>query len=156
VGARAAHVFDDATAEPRAPTDNYCTVAPTVYAAPVSGRPTFLFLRTQQLDRIEAKLDLVLRIERRIMADEQALDDALAALGTQVDELAVAAQAIVDKVAADAPDVDLTDELQTIQSFTDRVSATTDQISAAAAPPTPAEPPAPVEPPAEPAPEPPA
>lgn len=67
------------------------------------------------------------------MADEAALDQALSDLGTQVDELAAAAQTIVEKVSnlPDAPD--LTDEIATIQGFGGKVSETTAALKDAAA-----------------------
>jgi septal ring factor EnvC (AmiA/AmiB activator) len=67
-----------------------------------------------QLDRIEAKLDLVLRLERKIMADEAALNEAIAELATAVDQ-------IVAKVSES--DVDLTDEVAAIQEITGRIGA---------------------------------
>lgn len=89
-------------------------------------RPLTLWFHSDQLDRIEAKLDLVLRLERKIMADEQALDDALAELSTAVD-------GIVAKVSESG--IDLTDELDTVQGITQKIQ---DALAA----PAPAEPPA--------------
>ena len=85
------------------------------------------------------------------MADEAALDQALSDLGTRLDDLQTAAQAIVDKVSAMPNAPDLSDELSTIQSFGERVTTTTTEIADAVNPPdatAPAEP-LPEEPPAE-------
>lgn len=87
------------------------------------------------------------------MADEAALDQALSDLGTQVDDLAAAAQAIVEKVSAlpDAPD--LSDEIATIQGFGGKVSETTAALKDAVAAPaetTPPDEPVEEEPPVEP------
>ena len=79
------------------------------------------------------KLNIILLMERIDMADEQALDDALATLSTQVTDLQNAAQAIVDKVSnlPDAPD--LSDEIATIQNIGTSVSDATTQIQDAVA-----------------------
>jgi hypothetical protein len=86
-----------------------------------------------QLDRIEEKLDRVLRMERIIMADEAALDQALTDLGAHVSDLQAAAQAIIDKVSNLPNAPDLSDEIATIQGFGSKVGDTTDAINAAVA-----------------------
>lgn len=67
------------------------------------------------------------------MADEAALDEAIAQLSTNVDELQAATQSIVDKVSnlPDAPD--LSDELETINSLSQRVTDTKASIDEAVA-----------------------
>jgi hypothetical protein len=97
--------------------------------------------RSSQLDRIERKIDLVLLGERVIMADEAALDQALADLGTHLDDLQVAAQSIVDKVSALPNAPDLSDEIATLQGFGSRLQETTDAITTAVAPPADTAPP---------------
>lgn len=80
-----------------------------------------------QLNRIESQLD---RIEGRQVADEQQLDDALTELGQGIDEMQAAVQSLVDK--ASAANIDLTDELDTISNFRDRISQAAQQAKDAA------------------------
>jgi hypothetical protein len=91
--------------------------------------------REEQLDRIEGKIDAILIMEVMDMADEAALDEALAGLSTQLDELQSAAQSVLEKVSTlpDAPD--LTDEIATIQGFGDKLATTTQAMKDAVAAP---------------------
>lgn len=91
---------------------------------------------SNRLDRIEAKLDQVLRLERKIMADEQALDDAIAALAAQQDELDVAVNSIIDKLEG-IEGVDLSDEIASLQAIQGKAKDATDAITAAVTPPEP-------------------
>ena len=91
----------------------------------------------RQLDRIERKLNVVLLIEGRIMADEQALDDAITALSTQQDELDAAVQSIIDKLTG-VTSVDLSDEIASLQAIQGKAKDATDKITAAVTEPTPA------------------
>lgn len=76
------------------------------------------------------------------MADEQALDDAIAALTSKVTEAVAAAQTILDKVSNLPNAPDLSDEIATIQGLGDQLSASTQAMrDAVTAPEPPAEPP---------------
>ncbi len=91
----------------------------------------------RQLDRIERKLNIVLFLEGRIMADEQALDDAITALSTQQDELDAAVQSIIDKLSG-VTSVDLSDEIASLQAIQGKAKDATDKITAAVTTPEPA------------------
>ena len=68
------------------------------------------------------------------MANEQELDDAIAALATQQDELDTAVQTIIDKLQS-IPNVDLTDEIASLQAVQANAKTATDAIAAAVTPP---------------------
>jgi chromosome segregation ATPase len=86
-----------------------------------------------QLDRIERKLNIVLLLEGRIMADEQGLDDAITALSAQQDELDAAVQSIIDKLSG-VTEVDLSDEIASLQAIQGKAKDATDAITAAVTP----------------------
>jgi hypothetical protein len=82
----------------------------------------------RHLESIMRKLRSIAHDERIIMADQAALDAAITTLQTAVD-------AIVAKLGEAAPAVDFQPEI-------DMLAKATDEITAALAPPAPAEPPA--------------
>jgi hypothetical protein len=100
--------------------------------------PTQLDRIEDQLASIELRLDRIIALERRIMADEAALDQAIADLGSHIDEVQAAAQSIIDKLEAAGTTVDLADEIATLQGFGTKVQDTTTAITdAVAGPPAP-------------------
>lgn len=70
------------------------------------------------------------------MADEQALDDAIAALAQQQDELDAQVQVIIDKLGSVAG-VDLSDEIASLQAIQQKAKDATDAITAAVTTPEP-------------------
>lgn len=84
----------------------------------------------RQLDRIERKLNIVLLLEGRIMADEQALDDAISALAAAQDEESAAIQTIIDKLSS-VPNVDLSDEIASLQDIQGKAKSATEAITSA-------------------------
>jgi chromosome segregation ATPase len=95
-----------------------------------------------RLDGLRAAMWLVLRLERRIlrteeeiMADEAALDQAIGELGNRVDDLRSAADAIIAKLQSTPAAPELQDEIDALTQASSNLSATTDALTAAAAPP---------------------
>lgn len=82
------------------------------------------------------------------MADQAALDQALADLTTHVASIATGVQDIINKLVAAALPIDLNAEVTAVQGATASLQASSDAIAAALAPPAPAPepPPAPAAP----------
>lgn len=83
-----------------------------------------------QLDRIERKLDQILQLERKIMADEAALDAAISDLSAAQDEESGKIDEIIAKLGS-VPNVDLSDEIASLQAIRDKAKTATDAITAA-------------------------
>jgi hypothetical protein len=95
--------------------------------------------RFDQLDRMEAKLNVILLLEGINMADEAALDQALSELSGQLTALIDASKVLIEKVQAvpDAPD--LSDEWNAIQELGTKVNEATAAITEAVTAPAPVE-----------------
>jgi flagellin-like hook-associated protein FlgL len=89
------------------------------------------------MSRIEHKLDLILKQEGILMADQAELDQAIADLTTHTDSIDAAVTALVDKIGQSPAAADFATEVAALQAATGNLQTATDAANAALTPPAP-------------------
>jgi hypothetical protein len=93
--------------------------------------------RARWEDRIEHKLDRILRTQGVIMADQADLDTAIQDLTTHTDAIDQAVTALVDKIGQSPAAADFATEVAALQAATGNLQTATDAANAALTPPAP-------------------